>query len=284
VCGATDAESLVRIGFMAAGATVPALPLPRTTGLFGLAFTVSGGYMAMSRSARHEVAVYRVSDGCFVRAFGGLGADPGRFNHPAGLCITRHNTLLVAEYSNSRIQEVSLEGSHVKFFHTHALLVCVAAHGDVVATAGTGEYGQYDDPESIHIMDYASGECLRQFGRFGTVSALQFSADGSHLLIVDTWKRVTLATTEGVFVRRIGKETLRQEEPVCVNALFSATDDVVVAEAGSGRMHVFSHSDGGLLRTWKYCGGAPPVCPTMATLRHRLYVFGAFGVNFQVFE
>jgi len=273
-------------GCKAEGVHVTTLQVNRNGLKRGLAITSDSSHMVVSHFVNHQLSVYRLSDGSHVRSFGGKGAGAGQFNSPFGLCMTKENTVLVADFGNERIQEMTLEGGHVKCIGVGVInegVVGIAIHGDVVAV------GKYvgGSPDRIMLFSYTSGALLSQFGGWGRgegqyqyVSGIQFTADGKHLVIAGfSNSRVSLVTVEGEFVRFIGAGVLGGGYK---DVTFSSAGEVVVADARNHRVCVFSQSDGTLLRTWR--NGELDDPTALATSRNRLYVLDTAGACVQVFE
>ena len=63
----------------------------------------------------HTIAKYSIEDGKFLKSFGAGGNGKGQFNGPYGICTDGKGRLLVAEYSNNRIQILTADGEHVSF-------------------------------------------------------------------------------------------------------------------------------------------------------------------------
>jgi hypothetical protein len=310
VCGVTLAGGPWRAvsGCRADGVHVGMLALQDATGNRGLAITKDAMHMVVSNDITHQLSVYRVSDcgrnvvrscwnrcwnrrnGSHIRSFGSEGAGAGQFNQPLGLCTTRENTILVAEYGNKRVQEVTLEGNHVKFIGAGVIndgVWAVAIHDDVVAV---GKYvSKYLCATSSRIMlfSYASGALLGQFHdvHFLCVTGMQFTADGTHLVIADDRNsNVLLITTEGVFVRYIGTGVLGGG---CNDVAFNSAGDIVVADCYKHRVSVFSHVDGTMLKSWGSFGngiGEFKNPRSLAISRNRLYVLDYNSARVQVFE
>lgn len=77
--------------------------------------SVDGRHLAVSNFNTDMITVYSTADGSVVTEFGGRGSAHGQFNYPEKMCITPRNTLLVAEFDNNRVQEVTLAGEHIRF-------------------------------------------------------------------------------------------------------------------------------------------------------------------------
>jgi sugar lactone lactonase YvrE len=67
------------------------------------------GLLYVSDTGNKRIQVFD-AQGTFVRAFGGEGAEPGRFNEPVGLAF-QGDTLLVADAWNGRIQRLDANGA-----------------------------------------------------------------------------------------------------------------------------------------------------------------------------
>jgi len=278
-------------GCKAEGVYVTTLPVNGEGFKRGLAITSDSSHMVVSNYGAHQLSVCRLSDGSHVRSFGGRGAAAGQFNHPRDLCMTKENTILVADYDNRRIQEMTLEGGHVKCIGVGVInegVRGIAMHGDVVAVGKSGGL----TPDRIMLFSYTSGALLSQFGAFGSgegqyqhVTGMEFTADGKHLIIADyNNERVSLTTVEGVFVRSIGAGVLTYGHK---DVTFNSAGEVVVADYYKHRVCVFSQSDGTLLRTWRAngTGNSEISSPTaLATSRNRLYVLDQNGACVHVFE
>lgn len=58
----------------------------------------------------HEIEVWSRTDGTFIRKFGGLGNEPGKFFMPTYLAMSDDGALYVTDTGNFRVQKMSLEG------------------------------------------------------------------------------------------------------------------------------------------------------------------------------
>jgi len=278
-------------GCKAEGVYVTTLPVNGEGFKRGLAITSDSSHMVVSHFDTDQLSVYRLSDGSHVRSFGSHGTAAGQFRSPCTLCMTKDNTILVADSSNTRIQEMTLEGGHVKCIGVGVInegVRGIAIHGDVVAV-GRSVHGTLN---AIMLFSYNSGALLSQFGGWGRgegqyqyVTGIQFTADGKHLIIADYNNScVSLTTAEGVFVRFIGGGVLGKG---LKDVTLTSAGEVVVADTSNYRVCVFSQSDGTLLRTWGANGSGNSELhnPTaLATSHNRLYVLDQNGACVKVFE
>ena len=70
------------------------------------AFT-SNGDIVVANFRQDTVHIVAGATGAMLHTFGTQGADPMQFNSPYGVCVSRNDSVLIAEYSNNRIQEVA---------------------------------------------------------------------------------------------------------------------------------------------------------------------------------
>ena len=64
-------------------------------------------HLLITSNSSHTVMVYTL-EGVLIHQFGALGSDPGRFNHPWGICVHNDSGLVyVVDAGNSRIQVFS---------------------------------------------------------------------------------------------------------------------------------------------------------------------------------
>jgi len=293
VCGVAVAGSpwLVNVGCRARSVHVSTLPVQGNDGNRGLTLSADGSLMVVSNVSTHRLLVYRVRDGGLVRSFGGRGAAAGQFHNPFRLCMTATDSVLVADSGNVRIQEVTLEGAHVKYIGVGVIaggLFGMAAHGDLVAAASFGSTQAF----CILLFSYTSGTLLRQFGTRGSgvgqfchLTGIRFTAEGRHLVLADYRNsRVTVVTVEGALVRHIGVGVLAYRVSD-VAVLF--TGELVVSDTCNHRVCVFSGDNGTLLRSWGTRGrGDGHLLRPVALAVHgaRLYVLDNETMCVEVFE
>lgn len=104
----------VQVGGSIRGVAVSQIRLLDERGCNGLAVSPDGSLMAISNWLTHMISVYSLPDGALVRSFGGRGPELGHFDDPYKLCFNplRDDSLLVADGSNQRVQEVTITGEH----------------------------------------------------------------------------------------------------------------------------------------------------------------------------
>jgi len=259
-----------RVGFMAKGVHIATLPLGIGCGSGGLAVSLDDSLMVVSNTSSHQLSVYRTVDGGLVRSFGSHGIRPGKFFEPYGLCMTARDTLLVAEWGNCRVQEVTLEGAHVKFIPVDACPMTVAVHGDVVAVAVCG-----DDMDATRLYSYTTGALIREIEDsyvLNIIIGANFTPDGKHLAIGRASGPISLVSVDGGLVRRVDPNGSYR------GMSFTCTEDLVLV--GHMGFSVYSAADGGFLRSWGHAFGIKGRLNTSVS-GNRLYVLD--GVRVQVY-
>jgi len=259
-----------RHGFMARGNHVTTLALGNGHDNAGLAVSSDGRFMVVCNRAMHQVSVYRAEGGRHVRSFGCRGTGPGEFHSPTGLCMTARDTVLVAEWRNERIQEVTLEGKHVRFFQVGNVgnATGVALHGDVMAVS------THDC--SIGLYSYVTGALIRhlQLPSGELWSNVSFAPDGDCLLGTRACGSMAGVSLQG---KPMGHLDGHWEA-----LAYTATGDVVGLQRT--RVRIICLGTDHTVRDWDIPGTQFTHASALAVSRNRLYVLDAFGTRVQVFE
>ena len=221
----------------------------------GLAISPDSAHMVVSHGDR-TLSVYALPSGEHIRTFGGNGSGKGQFDHPAKLCFSVTGNILVAERWNSRVQEVTLAGDHVRFIGDYVIdgsIFSIAANAELVVV------GKYDSTSNDRIMmfDAVTGEHVRSFGKHGDVlgqlssdcCGIRFTPDGRHIIVAAnsgtrTQGRVSVFTLAGEFVRCIGMGPLK----AAFDVDFADNGDIIVC--GRYWCHLFSADLRTQLRRW----------------------------------
>ena len=274
----------------------------------GLAVSPDSVTMAISDSD-HTVTVFALPNGDFVREFGTEGDGPSQFGDPGKLCFSplSQDRLLVAEWRNKRVQEVTLTGDHVRFIGVGVIddgIECIATNCELVVV------GKHSNSSNRRVMMFGtvSGDLVRAFGNFGDKPGQLMHncygvriAPGGHRIIVAEWNgsrvtgpnekgRLSVFTITGEFVKCIGEHDLKEARDVD----FADNGDIIVSDAERLRNHricVFS-ADGSELKA--FWGGSESVrtdiagrfkLPNAIAMRGgRLYVLDEGSKRVQVFE
>ena len=105
-------------------------------------------------------------DGTLLRTIGGPGVEPGAFNYPTHLCCA-HNTLVVADSGNFRIQLFNLNGDFIRAIGTKGDGAGDFALPKGVALDAEGHIYVVDSHfENVQVFDL-EGQLLMAFGNEG---------------------------------------------------------------------------------------------------------------------
>lgn len=91
-------------GTEARGELVRTYTISEPKGNIGLVISPDGTRMLVSNESTSRISAYSTIDGSLLFDIGGFGVAPGKYGCPARMCVTPRDTILVAEYSNKRIQ------------------------------------------------------------------------------------------------------------------------------------------------------------------------------------
>lgn len=251
--------------------------------------------MAVSNYDSYHITLYSLPSCEPIRIVGGEGSGPGQFDYPHKLCFTPDGTLLVSEWENQRLQDVTLAGEHVRFIGEDVFESSVAG---VDCSKDFIVASQPDETEKdIVVFDFRTGALLRSFSTFdrtATVAAatdsgccgLHISPDGYHVVVAQfLTNRVSVySLLSGQLLRRFGEcDELTEPQAVC----FSDAGEIVVANTGYNRICVFSPGHGGMLREFGSRGEDDCTFNTpnaVCCVKGRLYVLNRDSDGLQVFE
>jgi len=79
----------------------------------GIAIDHDRHRIIVSDTFNNRVQVLSLIDGSFLFEFGSQGNQPCQFNYPQGLCIDNQGRIIVADYTNNRLQSFTHEGHHI---------------------------------------------------------------------------------------------------------------------------------------------------------------------------
>jgi len=263
----------------------------------GLAVARDGSLFAVSNGHTNMITVYSTVDGAETVSFGGRGAGPGQFNlghfnMSSKLCITPRDTLLVADFGNQRVQEVTMAGVHIGDIGAGVFgegICGIACNDELIVVT---KYGGLT-PNRVLVFNYSTGELLRQFGpggrgdgQIGHPTGVRFTPDNQHIIVVDTYSnnRLSMFTVDGVFVKHIGVGVLGSFGRCDVD--FTADGRIIVADYCNHRVCVFA-ADGVMTSSWGSKGtsdGQFHYPTALAVSGDKLYVLDANSARVQVFD
>lgn len=259
--------------------------LPRKN---GLAVTNDGNVLAVAFPAMDQVHLFQMLPSFKqVRIIGKRGTGPAEFMEPRRICFTDEDTLLVCDYLNDRIQQLTLTGDMLSsFLVTVGRPSSIAIHPDNDIVAVGNGYG------SIELFSLPTGTLIHSFGCWGAgagdiggvATGIRFTPDGACLLVAEyNNHRLSLFTASGVFIKHIGVGLLGGE--AINDVTFGAGDEIIVADHKNNCVRVFSSDGNILIKSWGSAGTTDGlfVQPwTLAVSGSLLYVVDETRV--QVFE
>jgi len=255
----------------------------------GIAVTRDGSLFAVSNAGTNMITVYSIVDGSETVSFGGNGAGPGQFKQLSKLCITPRDTLLVADYGNQRVQEVTFSGVHIRDIGVGVFGDCIygiACNGEHIAV--TKFMGA--TPNRVLVFNYSTGELLRQFAALGSgdgqiahSTGVRFTPDNQHIIVVDTYynSRLSMFTVDGVFVKHVGAGVLGGGP---CDVAFTADGRIIVADQHNHRVCVFA-ADGVMTSSWGSTSNGQFKHPAaLAVSGDKLYVLDRCSARVQLFH
>lgn len=259
---------------------------------FGLAVHPDETVFVVSEFGSSTLIVYSLADGKTVRTIGRKGSACGEMDGPFRICFAPNQHLLVAEFGNKRVQQLTITGSHVRFigdnFFVDGAPWGLAARGDVVAVSKWGGIGH-----KIALFSFDSGRPLAQFGpsgaREGSLGSqccgITFSPSGREVVVTENAEsRLSVFRLDGAFVQCVGVGELGEGQK---DTVFTTSGEYVVSDSDNHRVVVFSADGKSVLRKWGSIGSKSREfnCPTaLAVVKTKLYVLDKNNHRVHVFE
>jgi sugar lactone lactonase YvrE len=144
----------------------------------GLCVSPDGELLFVCDQYNHQIQVFRVDNGEFVRKFGSKGTDNGQFNQPTAICFSQDGTLMfIADSYNHRIQLFSVSNSEF------------------------GKFGKFCEFEFVRLI----GSNGRSNGQFNYPNDICLSKDGKLLYVADLCNRQiqVMNVSDGKYVKTI---------------------------------------------------------------------------------
>lgn len=261
----------------------------------GLAVNDDATLMAVSNAGTCHVTVYRLAvltklTNQELSCFGGNGRGESQFDYPRCLCFTVDDTLLVADFVNQRIQDMTVLGLYKRTIGEGVLEgspVGVIASEDIIVVS------QHDtDTQLIVVFDYRTGSFLRGFCDQGSTpgclrnpAGLRLSPDRMNIIVAESYAgRLSVLTVTGELVCVIGS---REDNGDLTDACYTSCGDIVTVGSGNQEIIVFS-SDGSTVKSrfgsYGNDNGLFQYPCAVAYVQGRLYVLDEDSVRVQVFE
>ena len=239
--------------------TSPANIIRGLKGPYGIAVR-EGGEVVVVEQDSHCVSI--ISGNGEKKSFGTRGSGPG---YPSGVAIDTGGNILVADYWNSRMHQLSFTGKHLR----------------TVGTKGSGPL-QFQNPIGITVHPYTGKvyvvDCVNNiqilnsdlthsssFGRNGSDNGefiypydIATGAEGNVYVADKNNHRIQVFTVDGVYLRQFGKKGEGEGElkqPVSI-AIDSGRNMAYVGELGNNRISIFS-TDGEFIKSFGRGGKGP---------------------------
>lgn len=250
-----------------------------------------GNTLAVANEGTNIISLYFVDTGALLHSFGGPGGAAGQFNSAKKLCFACNGNLLIAESSSRRVQEVTVDGTHVRFLSSFR----PAITGELRAIAASREYvcvAKYENMpgNQVFLFDYASGSFVRGFGAFGSgdgkvkyCEGMCFTADGNHIVLAENSNnRLSMFTIGGEFVSSVAKGKVLSPQDVTI----ASNGNLVVPCKDTHSVSVYSPDGGSLLCTFGSGSALGPfVNPIgVVSVGSRVYVLDQASEHVQVFS
>ena len=250
---------------------------------YGLGVNSTGTLMAVVCWSRNKLFLYQLPSGRLLREVGdGAHAGPGKFNQPYQCCFTAEDNVLVAEFSNCRVQELTSAGDHRRMIPTTGHNPCaVCCNGTIIAVGMSAG--------KVHLFDYGTGAFRSQVGAGvleKIIDTVKFSADGALLFARDRGATaVAISVADGTTVRHL--TACEAIKPPQWDLQVVPSGELFVTDSTAGRISVFSADGATLLRSFGAKGEGDgqfkkPVA--IAYANRRLYVLDNNCKRVQVFE
>jgi DNA-binding beta-propeller fold protein YncE len=261
----------------------------------GLLINPAGTEMFVSNETDHCIAVYDLTkeDCPLVRELGRLDddadADHRQFGCPSRMAWSKNGTIIVAEYANRRLQEITVEGTFVKFFQVADFVFAIAAREDLVCIA---LHAHSHEDNRVKLYDYNTAALVRSFAGYGeelgclkNAAGVRFSLDGSEIVVAEGDRRrlMVFNTSTGEFVKAIGEGEFGSAADVD----FGAGNKVIGLNCYGHCLLVFDGHSNTLLSSFGKQGhdsGEFQYPTSIAVWNHLLYVLDNNSSRVQVFE
>jgi WD40 repeat protein len=192
---------------------------------------------------RSTIKILELPSGNEIRSF---GDEPG----DVSVCFAADNHLLIANGTEKRVGEVTLEGKHVDYIGVDVLrgaCISIAANRDVIVLGVVGS-----DSSTVPVFDAWSRDWVRDIrvdGRQKTVGCVEIMPDGQHVITCDRFNStLCMFKITGEFVRCIGVgcDHLNSPQFMCC---VSGGRELLVTVGMTKAFVVFSIASGEYLRT-----------------------------------
>lgn len=141
--------------------------------------------LSIGTSVKPSIFVFSICTGDIITSFGHDGGAPAQFKSPTSLCfVPGTSNLMVADYGNCRLQEVTSTGQHVRFVDNlfENKYCCVDANTNVIVATTKKVPG-------IWVFNYHTGAYVKTLADHpgNTPVAIKLTPDGTCVATVDAY-------------------------------------------------------------------------------------------------
>ena len=225
---------------------------------WGIARDPVSGNIVVASLVNHTVCIYS-SLGTFRKSLGGaVGNKPGSFCSPIAVAVDSLGNILVADYGNHRIQQLTSAGAVIRVFGKHGIhdgefrsprSIAVDAADRIFVVDQSNQRVQIFDPQGVFLSCFGSKG--RGPGELRNPSYITIDHRNGNIFVSDSGNdRVQAFDPHGVFRFAFGRSG---EDPGCFsNPLGLCVDcegKIIVVDHGNNRVQIFA-SDGSYLSSF----------------------------------
>jgi DNA-binding beta-propeller fold protein YncE len=231
----------------------------------GMAIDDLGRYVIVCDQSNHRVQVFRTDETLApICSFGRKGFGITDFNTPCGIAVDRHNTIVVSDLLNHRLQVLDLNPRTGELHHRRTIGgkgmgegqfqfpkgVAVTEHGQLLVCDSDNHRIQVFDMNNKFAFIREIGKKGPENGQFTTPLAICVNWD-EELLVSDSLHRIQVFDIEGNFIRSFG--TKGKKDGCFKFPTEMVVDDenmLWVCDQENHRVQVLDATDGGAVHTW----------------------------------
>lgn len=214
------------------------------------------GLFYITNTGSHKIKVL-TADGELLRAWGGIGDQPGQFNDPMNIVISASGEVFVADFGNHRIQVFNANGQFLRQWGSHGTLDGQLNHPTNLVIDKQDHIIVSDtENDRIQVFD-KMGHWLLTLGD-GLLSAprgIAFSPTGELYVAESSAHRISIFNAKGVYLRSFGnKGTELGQFEIPNNLAFDAQGLLYVTDHDNNRIQVFN-AQNEIVRSWDNLNG-----------------------------